>query len=153
MQDRHKDAALGEDGVVQLLRHYRIDVDFPAQTHTLEQKVAWLNERTSLILTPRALENGWHRTSSGTILAIRQDGVACALFPDRLGRYYFNEGDMRRRRYVTARSSVLFKCGAYAVSTGLTEKRRAAGCCAGLQAASARLKPVCCCFGVCWAAF
>lgn len=127
MQDRHKDAALGEDGVVQLLRHYRIDVDFPAQTHTLEQKVAWLNERTSLILTPMALENGWHRTSSGTILAIRQDGVACALFPDRLGRYYFNEGDMRRRRYVTARSSVLFKCGAYAVSTGLPEKTARGG--------------------------
>ena len=126
MQNRHKAAETGADGFEQLLQHFHIPaVHFPVQVRSIEEKVVYLNERTALIFTPMALENHWYHTSAGTILAFNCDGNAIAVFPDWRGRYYFVEGDMRRKTYVNARNCDHFSNKAYSVSIGLPEQNAA----------------------------
>lgn len=123
MQSRHKAAAAGADGFEQLLRYFHLSaIRFPAQVQSTEQKVVYLNERTELVFTPMVLEGRWYHTSAGVILAFNQDGSASAVFPDWRGRYYFVEGDMRRRTYVDAHHCGHFQRDAYSVAVGLSEQ-------------------------------
>ena len=121
LQSRRKGAA-GADGFERLLRYFRLPaVRFPSQVQSTEQKVVYLNERTTLVFTPMVLEGSWYRTSAGAILANNRDGSPCAVLPDWRGRYYLAEGDVRRRTYVNARNSQYFERKAYVVTMGMPE--------------------------------
>lgn len=106
-------------GLKRLLAYYRIpEPSFPPELSGKEL-VDYLNENTSLILIPAALEEGWYRKLSCPMLTWDREGLCRVVFPGGLGRAYFYNANSGHRVYVSRNNGSGFRREGYVVQRDL----------------------------------